>query len=415
VNISCHITNYEREVNKLDKLRVNLIFSSPKCQPMLKTLSTITLVVLAGVLANQAYSQEMKLATFQETAQILVDKSISQNVTASITLQSTSIQELKIPSQLEQRIRENGNISAVTITNQNQCILGVDNQSCILINVKRNQTDKNFLQIQNRTLQASEQFINDINDVFDTDAKLHSTFIHSSDETSVALDTSGVISGKGTISAVYTMPMEKTSSMYEKISAILIPKTIRDSGGFYDVAKNLSKQDNAKMTFSIIPSEKNSLLQLRVSADYPQTASKINEVDSLEFLKIKELKRSEYFSAGFYPLNSIIQVVVLSPENTSISKVKGNIIQTQIIDGEKIPIDITKKGWIFDPEEGQRIQGKYIFGKDTAVSKEELKFSLDRTDIQTEKPELDESSIVAIIITIVAIAAVVFYLKGYKK
>lgn len=382
---------------------------------MLKILFAITAMVLVGISANYAYSQEMGLATFQEMAQVIIDKSISQNVTASITLQSTSIQEIKIPAELEQRIRENGSISAVTITNQNQCILGVDNQSCILINVKRNPVDKNFLQIQNRTLQVSEQFISEINDAFDTDAKLHSTFIHSSDETSVALETSGVISGKGTISAVYTMPMEKTSSMYEKISAILIPKAIRDSGGFYDVAKNLSKQDNAKMTFSIIPSDNNSLLQLRVSANYPQTASKINEISPLEFLKTNELKRSDYFSTGFYPLNSIIQVVVLSPEDTNVSDVNGNIIPTQIIEGDKIPTDITKKGWVFDPEEGQRIQGKYIFGKETTVSKDELKFSLGGTNIQSEKPVFDESIIVVIIITIVAIAAAIFYLKGYKK
>jgi hypothetical protein len=382
---------------------------------MLKVLFAITAIALVGISVNYAYSQEMGLATFQEMAQVFVDKSISQNVTASITLQSTSIQEIKVPSELEQRIRENGSISAVTITNQNQCILGVDNQSCILINVKRNPEDKNFLQIQNRTMEVAEQFIDEINDVFDTDAKLHSTFIHSSDETSAALETSGVISGKGTISAVYTMPMEKTSSMYEKISAILIPKAIRDSGGFYDVAKNLSKQDNAKMTFSIIPSENGSLLQLRVSANYPHMASKIKDVDPLEFLKTDELKRSDYFSSGFYPLNSIIQVVVLSPENINISNVKGNILPTQIIDGEKIPTEITKKGWVFDPEEGQRIQGKYIFGKDTTVSKEELKFSLGGTNIQTEKPETDESITIVIIIAIVAIAAAVFYLKGYKK
>jgi len=382
---------------------------------MLKVLIAITLIISVGVSVNYAHSQETRLATFQEIAQVIVDKSISQNVTASVTLQSTSVQEIKIPAGLEKRIRENGNISAVTITNQNQCILGVDNQSCILINVKRNPTDKNFLQIQNRTLQTSEQFINEINKVFDTDAKLHSTFIHSNDETSVALETSGVISGKGTISAVYTMPMEKTSSMYEKISAILIPKAIRDSGGFYDIAKNLSKQDNAKMTFSIIPNENSSLLQLRVSANYPQTASKIREVDPLEFLKTDELMRSDYFSGGFYPLNSIIQVVILSPENTNVSDVNGNIIPTQIIDGDKIPTDITKKGWIFDPEEGQRIQGKYIFGKDTTVGKEELKFSLGGINLQAEKPAVDESIVVIIIITIVAIAVAIFYLRGYKK
>ena len=57
--------------------------------------------------AIRSYYEEIGLATFQEMAQVLIDKRISQNVTASITLQSTSIQEIKIPSELEQRIREN--------------------------------------------------------------------------------------------------------------------------------------------------------------------------------------------------------------------------------------------------------------------------------------------------------------------
>jgi len=117
-------------------------------------------------------------------------------------------------------------------------------------------------------------------------------------------------------------------------------------------------------------------------------------------------------------LNSIIQVIVLSPENTNVSDIKGNIIPTQIIDNEKIPTDISKEGWVFDPEEGQRIQGKYIFGEKVSVNKEDLEFSLGGTQLQvikSEKIEIDESIIVVIIITIVAIAAAVFYLKGYKK
>ena len=264
------------------------------------------------------------------------------------------------------------------------CIRSEHNESCILINVKRNPDDKNFLQVQNRTLQIAEEFIDEINEIFDTKAKLHSTFIHSNDDTSIALETSGVISGRGTISAVYTMPMEDTDSMYEKISAILIPKIIRESGGFYDVAKNLSSQDYSKMTFSIIPTENKSLLQLRLSINYPQMASEINEISPLEFLKTNELKRSDYFSSGFYPLNSIIQVVVLESEDTKVSDVKGNITPTQIIDGERIPTDITMKGWVFDPQEGQRIQGKYIFGKDTTVNEKELEFSLGGEQLQTQ-------------------------------
>ena len=87
----------------------------------------IFLFVMVGIFAlttNYAYSQEASLATFQETAQVLVDKSRSQNVTASITLQTTSIQEIKIPSELENKIRENNRITSVIITNQQKRLSG---------------------------------------------------------------------------------------------------------------------------------------------------------------------------------------------------------------------------------------------------------------------------------------------------
>ena len=379
-------------------------------------LLVLTLIAISVILSNHVYSQEVGLATFQETAQIIIDKSISQNVTTAITLQSTSIQEIRIPAELEQRIRENSRIEAVVLTNQEQCVLGVVDQSCIMINVERDPEVRGIFAIQDDTKEVAESYIGEINQVFDTDAKFHSVFVHTNDESNIAFDTSGAISGKGAISAVYTMPMEDTNAMYEKISAILIPKIIRDGGGFYNIAKNLSFEENSKMTFSLMPLDTSSLLQLKISVDYPNKAQGIVQINPLEFLKVENIKRSDYFSTGFYPLNSIVQVLVLSPENTSISNVKGNIVPTQIIDNEKIPTDITKEGWIFDPQEGQRIQGKYIFGEETSVSKEKLKFSVGNEEInQSKKTELDESIIVVAIISIVAIGAALFYLKGYKK
>jgi hypothetical protein len=382
---------------------------------MQKEIFFLSLIVLIGISTNNAYSQEVSFSTFQETAQIIVDKSISQNVTASITLQSTSLQEIKIPVELEQKIREDMRIKAIILTNQNQCVLGVVDQSCIMINVALNLEDMGIFAIQDSTKEIAELYIDEINQTFDTDAEFHSVFIHTNEESNKALETSGVVSGRGVVSAVYTMPMEDTNSMYEKISAILVSKIIRDGGGFYDVAKDLSLQEKSKMTFSLIPLESSSLLQLKLSVDYPNKASTISDISPLEFLKVENLKKSDYFSTGFYPLNSIIQVVVLSPENTNVSDIRGNIVPTQIIGNEKIPTDITKEGWIFDPEEGQRIQGKYIFGEKVSVNKEELKFSLGGSQLQVEKVELDESIVVVIIITIVAVAAAMFYLKGYKK
>ena len=64
---------------------------------MLKIIFTIILIIFIGISANQTYAQEIGLATFQESAQVFIDNKISQKTIASITLQSSHIQEIKIP------------------------------------------------------------------------------------------------------------------------------------------------------------------------------------------------------------------------------------------------------------------------------------------------------------------------------
>ena len=244
------------------------------------------------------------------------------------------------------------------------------------------------------------------------------TYIHTNDETNQELDTSGIISGHRTISAVYTMPMQDTDYMYGKLSSILLSKSIREGGGFYNIAKTLSEDQNSKMSFSIIPTESKSLLQLRISVESPIESGMegtITKINPLEFFNIENLNRSDYFSSGNYPLNSIFQIVILENDETNVSDIRGNIIPTQMIDGIEIPIEITKKGWIFDPQKGEQIQGKYIFGESTSVNENELKFSLGGSNLEYKEIELDESITVVIIITIVSIGAAIFYLKGYKK
>ena len=366
------------------------------------------LLTMALISTNIVYSQEMGLATFHETAQIVIDKNISQKITASILLQSTDTKEIKIPIELEQEIRENSKIKSAILTNQNQCVLGVFNESCIMINMERNPEDKGIIAIQDSTKKIAEQYIDRINQVFDTNAEFHSVYIHTGNEPNKIIEISN--SDTRTISAVYTMPQEDTSSMYEKISAMLISKNIRESGGFYEVAKKLSSEEGSTMIFSIIPLDTKSLMQLKLSVDYPEKASTISKINPLEFLQVENIKRSDYFSNGFYPLNSIIQVIISLPESTIVSGIKAGEIPTQTIDNEKIPLEITEKGWIFDPKEGQKIQGKFIFGQETSINQNELKFTLG-----DEQFESDESTYVVVIISIIATIATLFYLKGYKR
>jgi len=383
---------------------------------MLKIIFFIFVTICIVVSANQVYSQEIGLATFQESAQVIIDNKISEKNKASITLLSTNIQEIKIPIELEQKIRESKKIQAIILTNENNCVLGVTDQGCIIINVERSSEDKGIIAIQDTTRKIADLYIDEINQLFDTDAKFFQTYIHTSNEINQLFDTSGIISGSGTISAVYTMPMEDTDSMYEKISSILLSNEIKEGGGFYNVAKILAVEENSKMSFTIIPTESKSLLQLKVSVySSIQTPNTLTKINPLEFFKIKELNRSNYFSTGNYPLNSIFQIIILSNNETNVSDINGNIIPTQTIDGIEIPTEIEKEGWIFDPKKGERIQGKYIFGESTSINENKLKFSLGGSNLQSKQIEFDESIMVVIIITIVSIGAAIFYLKGYKK
>ena len=387
---------------------------------MLKIIMLIMCVGIIGISTNSAYSQEFDLSTFQESAQVLIDNRISQETITSITLLSSNIQEIEIPMEFEQKIRGDKRIQAIVVTNENNCVLGVVDQSCVLINIERNAEDKGINAIQDNSKITGNSYIDDINQIFDTNAEFFQVFIHTAAETNQVLDTSGIISGTGTISVVYTMPMEDTYSMYEKMSSMLISKQIRESGGFYNIARNLSTEENAKMSFSIIPTESKTLSQLRVSVSNPtenmMEKSETNvEINPMEFFKIKDLDRSEYFSTGNYPLNSIFQIIILSDEEKTISNVGGNTIPTVTLDGIEIPIEITKNGWIFDPKNGTQIQGKYIFGEKQSINENELKFSLSEKNMQINEMELDESIIVVGIITIISIGAAIFYLKGYKK
>ena len=135
---------------------------------MRNVLLFLALISLIAISSNYAYSQEISLSTFHEIAQIKIDKNTSQNITASIVLQSTNIQEIQIPIEFEQKIRENDRINSIFVTNQEQCVLGVTNQSCILINVIRDPADKGINAIQKSTKEITESYIDEINQVLGT-------------------------------------------------------------------------------------------------------------------------------------------------------------------------------------------------------------------------------------------------------
>jgi hypothetical protein len=372
----------------------------------------VAFLLCFGVLfGGLAFAQEPRFATLHEVATVIVDQKLSNNVTASVSLQTTSLQEFMLPKELDAKIRNNTDIIAVIITNENQCILGVQEQICVMINVKR-APGESIESIQGKAQRIGDSLINDINAAFGLDAKFHSAFVHYDVRTNQLLETSGDVSGAGTVSAVYTTTTQKTDFMFDRVSSALIPRQIRSMGGFYDVAQQLAKDENSKMAFSILPSEQGTIMQLKVSKNYPRAARDLNEIDPLQFLEVDQIKKSDYFSVGFFPLNSLVHVVILPTDNATKIHV-ASVIEPTVKNGQKIPSDITKNGWFFDPESGSRIDAMYLFGKSTSASHQDLVLTLGekKTAPQTGFDE----TLILIGIGGVAAAAAVFYLKGIRK
>jgi hypothetical protein len=372
------------------------------------------LIVLAILHGGSAFAEEPRFATYHEIASVIVDQKISNNVTASVSLQTTSIKEFQVPPELDFKIRNNTDIVAVVITNEEQCVLGVHDSICVMINVKRVSGEGGIKAIQQKTRQIGDSLIGDINDTFSLDTDFHSIFVHYDDRTNKALDTTGEVSGAGTVSAVYTAPMQNTDFLFSKISGILIPRQIREFGGFYSVATEIAKDDSSRMSFTILPKSEGSLMQLKVSEDYPGIARDLSEIDTLKYLKVEEIKKSDYYKVGFFPLNSLVHVVILPSNNVTKVHPAADVIEPTTKNGERIPSDLTKSGWFFNSESGQKIEAVYLFGESFLAKQSELFFTLGGNDAVPIDHQTSYEMYILIGIGVASAGAAIFYLKGFK-
>lgn len=389
-----------------------LIVKISSVNSVYRVFGLIFLVFVLGY-TTMAFAEEPRLATFHETATILVDQRISNNVTASVSLQTTSLHEFQIPASLDQKIRNNTDIVAVVITNENQCVLGVQEDICIMINVRRVEGEGGIQAAQQKAKAAGDDIIQDLNNFFGFETKFHSTFIHYDDKTNQELGTQGQVSGRGTISAVYVASFQNTDFMFNRVSNALIPTQIRNLGGFYDIAQTLSKDDASRMTFTILPQGPISVMQLKVSENYPGVAKEIVTVEPLKYLKVNQVKKSDYYKVGFFPLNSIVQVVIL-PEDETAQASANSIIGSSIKNNQTIPSSLETSGWFFNSNSGKKIEAMYLFGKEFSADGTELKITFGEEKTVPVNIGMTE---IAILIGIGAAAAgaVVYYLKGIKS
>jgi hypothetical protein len=366
-------------------------------------LLLILFVSISSIMSS--YAQQPELATYRETAHVLVDD-VSQNQTSAfITLSTVSNLEMRVPTEVDNAIHDAQNITSVRITNAPGCALGTPTyyvgnktvtttQSCVIITIADSSLVEthNIKIIQTRGQEIGDSLIGKINKTFSLQTQPWQVFVrpvpkHLLSATPVAPSQP---SANATINAIYVFPYTKTSYLLDTLSSILLPRQIKDSGGFYDATKKMSNYDDSSVTFEILPQGNGtSLYQLQVARHYPITQD-VTTIKPLDLFGINQLNRSSYFNVGFFPLNSLLEVTILSRHDISITDHGGTVLPTVLRNGQKVPTDLTKPGWIFDPDSGKQIFAVYLFGTTASATDNDLSLTIGPASGQT--PPNNESS-----------------------
>ena len=196
---------------------------------------------------------------------------------------------------------------------------------------------------------------------------------------------------------VYTTPRHTSLELINALSPMLVSSDVISSGGFYNYAKKLSEHALSEFSITLVPLEDRMLRSLHISLTCSNTVRELPECDQdgniskqirqgvispLDFIQLENIHRSKIFDDRFLPFNSVIQVLILADDDLQIKSANSNVI-------EKLDslADIQENGWFFLSESGEKIDARYIFGKESVVNKNDLIFSINyaNTDMKMEE------------------------------
>ncbi|MDE1867479.1 MAG: hypothetical protein KGI08_07205 [Thaumarchaeota archaeon] len=385
----------------------------------------VSLFIVTALISSitSVYAQQPQLATYRETAHVLVDD-VSQNRTSAfITLSTDSNLEMQVPTSLDKEIHDAQNVTSVDITNVPNCVLGVpSNVGCVVITmINPSLVESHDIgKIQANGQKVGDSIIKEINKEFSLDSQLWQVYVRPTPKTELSA-TPGTSNSSANISinAVYTFSTTKTDYLFDDFSSVLLAKQISHAGGFYDVAKTMASNNDSSITFAIIPQNNASLYQLQV-ARYFSLNETLPIIKPLQLFGINQLIRSSYFDVGFFPLNSLLDVTILSKHDLTITNHGGELVPTTIRNGQQIPTVLSQPGWIFDPGSGKSIFAVYLFGTNTTASNDELTLTIGNSTGQvgptqgtaaTSQSGTDYSTYALIGIVIAGGAAVYLFIK----
>ena len=395
---------------------------------MLKSVFLLGVILSSVIFTPLAFGQDLQKATWLESASIIYDEKFSKSVQASIAFETINNNEMQFPDELLKKIQYHEEIRFVLFTNMDQCVMGVSSdKQCIMIgfNLDMLKGDAGTPQgkinaIHENGKKIYDELITDIENAFGMDTKFHSMYLHMDDGNETPIESD--IPSLRTASAVFTLPKEESSITFTKLTDQLFNQQLTNSGGFYDVAKEIAEDPNSILTIGVI-SQDVPMMIFKISTVYEEYLDDISVISPLDYLGVNEIERSKHFADKFVPLNSVIQVVIV-PENP----VKVNAVNTGIITKLDSVEDLGEEGWFFTSTSYDVIDTRFLFGTSDVVTADDLVMEIGTWDIQAGEDSFSTENIIVraentegeqyIILTAIIIAAVgaaVFYLKGYKR
>jgi len=305
---------------------------------------------------------------FKEIATVIIDQK-NDKIKISYSLMSKDKEDFQISGELETKILNTEKISTIVYTNTENCAPGVINETCVLINIPYMKLEEDgFKEKRNIAREIGDSIVGELNQALGINAEFHSVVIQTNPDLA---NTEGA-----TATVVYTFNHLPTKLLFNILILENITEEIRFAGGFFNHAKELTKNEDSIFTFSMSAEEKRMLYSLHISVISPGKVG-LNNLSPLDILTEDELNRSKLFAEGFYPLNSIVNVIIFSEEAQRVvgtnSAVIGSIANTD---------ELQKNGWYFisskpsSTDEINKLDLRYLFGRTNSVDKQELMLSI---------------------------------------
>ena len=335
--------------------------------------------------------------SLKEFLQIIIDQRESKN-RISIGMISKNPSDIQLPDNIE-AISSNPNISSMKITNEFACAPTQIDKACVVIEVKREGLGDNLAEIKKNAREIADKIW------YDQKGEYAGAIIFVPEFYSITVQPKGGLSADEAkrlgeegvvVQIIYTIHKQPTNQLFTALATMLLSNDIRTSGGFYNIAKKLTENYFSEFTVVVTKFENDLLRELHISLLcsnevrelvncerlYSEMIPGVQEgtideqiargyVSPLDFIQVENISRSKIFSDEFLPLNSIIQVLIYSEEDLQVKSVNSNVIENLRDLG-----DIQESGWFFISKAGQKIDGRYIFGQEFSVSKNDLAFSI---------------------------------------